>query len=129
MAASIASHPVVVETRRREKYDQLVAAKYGNGDTFGYAYSDGGTPTRIDGLGACTPRAPGSGQITAAGPNNAANVWNRRNLFTYTDNFQWQKGRHQITAGVWFQRLRDNENTASRRLGQASFASLQTTIS
>src|SRR5207302_3232936 len=29
-------------------------------------------------------------------------------------------------AGVWFQRLRDNENTASRRLGQASFASLQT---
>jgi hypothetical protein len=33
---------------------------------------------------------------------------------------------HQISAGVWFQRLRDNENTASRRLGQASFASLQT---
>ena len=29
-------------------------------------------------------------------------------------------------AGFWFQRVQDNENTASRRLGQASFASLQT---
>ncbi len=36
------------------------------------------------------------------------------------------KGRHQISAGVWFQRVQDNENTASRQLGQASFASLTT---
>ena len=36
------------------------------------------------------------------------------------------RGMHQISAGVWFQRLQDNENTASRRLGQASFASLTT---
>ena len=36
------------------------------------------------------------------------------------------KGIHQISAGVWFQRLQDNEDTASRQLGQASFASLQT---
>jgi hypothetical protein len=34
------------------------------------------------------------------------------------------KGRHQISAGVWFQRVQDNEDTASRQLGQASFASL-----
>src|SRR6185295_17457243 len=60
------------------------------------------------------------------GPNNAANVWNRRNLFTFTDNFQASKRNHQISAGVWFQKLQDNENTASRRLGQASFASLTT---
>ena len=39
---------------------------------------------------------------------------------------QFTRGRHQISAGVWFQRLLDNENTASRRLGQASFASLPT---
>jgi len=68
----------------------------------------------------------GGGSITPAGPNNASNVWNRRNLFTYTDGVQIIKGRHQISAGVWFQRVQDNENAASRQLGQASFASLQT---
>ncbi len=66
------------------------------------------------------------GTITSAGPSNAANVWNRRNLFTYTDGVQIIKGRQQITAGVWFQRIQDNEDAASRQLGQASFASLQT---
>jgi hypothetical protein len=66
------------------------------------------------------------GTITSAGPNNAANVWNRRNLFTYTDAVQIIKGRHHISAGVWFQPVQDNEDTASRQFGQASFASLQT---
>lgn len=66
------------------------------------------------------------GTITAAGPNNAAGVWNRRNLFTYTDNVQIIKGRQQITAGVWFQRVQENDSTASRQLGQAAFASLTT---
>ena len=55
--------------------------------------------------------------ITSAGPNNAAGVWNRRNLFTYTDGFQISKGMHQISVGVWFQRVQDNEDTASRQLG------------
>ena len=40
----------------------------------------------------------GAAAITSAGPNNAANVWNRRNLFTYTDTFRSRKGRHQISA-------------------------------
>ena len=39
----------------------------------------------------------GGGAITSAGPNNASNVWNRRNLFTYSDGVQIIKGRHQIT--------------------------------
>lgn len=68
----------------------------------------------------------GVAAITSAGPNNAAYVWNRRNLFTVTDTLQWNRGRHQVSAGFWLQRVQDNENTASRRLGQASFASLQT---
>lgn len=68
----------------------------------------------------------GASAITSAGPNNAANVWNRRNLFTYQDDFQWMKGIHQINVGVWFQPLQDNEDTASRQLGQASFTSLTT---
>jgi hypothetical protein len=68
----------------------------------------------------------GAAAITSAGPNNAANVWNRRNLFTLSDGLQVTKGKHQISAGVWFQRVRDNEDTASRTLGQATFATLQT---
>ena len=63
----------------------------------------------------------GIAAITSAGPNNAANVWNRRNLFTFTDTVHISKGRHQLSVGAWFQRLQDNEDTASRQLGQASF--------
>jgi hypothetical protein len=68
----------------------------------------------------------GLSAITSAGPNNAANSWNRRNLFTYQDDVQISKGIHQITFGGWLQRLRDNEDSASRQLGQATFASLTT---
>ena len=34
------------------------------------------------------------------------------------------RGMHQLSLGVWFQRLQDNEDSASRQLGQATFASL-----
>lgn len=68
----------------------------------------------------------GASAITSAGPNNAANVRNRRTLFTYQDDFQLTKGIHQFNFGVWLQPLRDNEDTASRQLGQASFTSLTT---
>ena len=67
-----------------------------------------------------------NGTITSAGPNNASSVWNHRNLFTYTDNLQISKGVHQISLGVWLQRLQDNEDTASRQFGQATFSSLTT---
>ncbi len=65
-----------------------------------------------------------NGTITSAGPNNASSVWNRRNLFTFTDNLQISRGIHQISLGIWLQPLQDNEDTASRQLGQASFGSL-----
>ena len=68
----------------------------------------------------------GGGSITAAGANNAANVWNRRNLFTYSDNVQGMSGIHQWSTGVWLQRVQDNQNGASRQLGQATFTSLTT---
>ncbi len=64
--------------------------------------------------------------ITSAGPNNAAGVWNRRNLYTISEDIAWSSGRHQITAGVEDQRLQDNEDSASRQLGQATFTSLTT---
>jgi hypothetical protein len=66
--------------------------------------------------------------ITSAGPNNAAGSWNRRNLFTYTDELQIVHGIHQFSAGVWIQPIRDNEDSASRQTGQATFASLTTLL-
>jgi hypothetical protein len=64
--------------------------------------------------------------ITSAGGNVNNGVWNRRNLFTYTDGVQITRGIHQISAGVWFQRLQNNDDTAPRRLGIASFGTLTT---
>lgn len=67
-----------------------------------------------------------NGSITSAGPNNAAGVWNRRNLYTVSDDVHWTHGVHQFSFGVWLQRMQDNENSASRRLGQATFSTLTT---
>jgi Carboxypeptidase regulatory-like domain/TonB-dependent Receptor Plug Domain len=89
------------------------------------SFVTGGGPGGIV-IGGGTTTSGGSTVITSAGPNNAANVWNRRNLFTEADDLRITKGIHQISAGVWIQRLRDNENTASRQLGQATFTSLAT---
>jgi hypothetical protein len=68
----------------------------------------------------------GSAALTSAGPNNAANVYNRRNLFTFADDIHAHKGRHQISYGVWYQRVQDNENGASRTTGVATFSTLAT---
>ena len=68
----------------------------------------------------------GSAAITAAGPNNASNVRSHRTLFTFGDTVHAVLGRHQLAAGVWFQRVRNNDDTVSTTLGQVNFASLQT---
>ncbi len=91
----------------------------------GLAFVTGGGPGGVV-IGGGVTTSAGSSVITSAGPNNASNVWNRRNLYTVNDTVEWIKGVHQISVGGWFQRVQDNENTASRRLGQASFTSLTT---
>ncbi|MGD0362760.1 MAG: carboxypeptidase-like regulatory domain-containing protein [Bryobacteraceae bacterium] len=100
--------------------DSSLPSSFPASDSFVNGLGPGGI---VIGGGVTTTAA---GAITSAGPNNAANVWSRRNLFTWTDSVQIVKGIHQIGAGVWFQRLQDNDDTASRQLGQASFASLTT---
>ena len=75
-------------------------------------------------IGGGVSTTAGTSTLTAAGPNNATNVSNRRNLFTYTDAVQINHGRHQLSAGIWFQRLRDNEDTASRQMGLATFSTM-----
>jgi len=61
--------------------------------------------------------------ITGFGNANS-DVWNRRNLFTYTDTLQIIRGSHQITSGIWLQKLQHNDHTASRTQGQATFGTL-----
>src|SRR5581483_7992985 len=61
----------------------------------------------------------GAAVVTPAGPNNASGVWNRRNLFTFTDDVQISKGTHQMSFGDCVQPLQDNDDTASCQLGQA----------
>ena len=93
----------------------------------GLDFVTGGGPGGIV-IGGGVTTSGGNATFTSAGPNNAANVWNRRNLYTVTDTFSLTRGIHQIDIGGWFQRLQDNENTASRRLGQATFTSLTTLL-
>jgi len=64
--------------------------------------------------------------LTSAGPNNAAGARNARNLFTFSDTLQVSRGMHQFSVGAWLQKIQDNEDTASRRLGVANFASVTT---
>ena len=78
----------------------------------------------VGGSAASNPTA----QLSLAGSNNGSNLDLARNLFTYEDRVSWTKGRHQFSFGVWFQRLRSNENLALSQYGQATFTSLQTLL-
>jgi carboxypeptidase family protein len=68
----------------------------------------------------------GSSAITVAGGSVASLQSAYRTPFTYQDGIQVVKGRHQISAGVWFQRLRSNEFNGRNRSGAATFTSLTT---
>ncbi len=78
----------------------------------------------VGGSAASNPAA----QISLAGSNNGSNLSMARNLFTYEDRVSFTKGRHQVSIGAWFQRLRSNENLALSQYGQATFTSLQTLL-
>ncbi len=68
----------------------------------------------------------GASQVTGAGGNVGSNNATTRNLFTFDDHIYYTRGRHQIEAGGWVQRLQSNDNLAQNQWGQASFASLTT---
>jgi len=67
----------------------------------------------------------GSSQIAQAGANVGSNNTTARNLFTLDDHVYWSRGRHQIEAGVWLQRIQSNDMLAQDQYGQASFSTLQ----
>jgi hypothetical protein len=66
----------------------------------------------------------GASQITQAGANTGSNNQAVRNLFTVDEHVFWSRGRHQLEAGVWLQRLQSNDNLAQNQYGQASFSTL-----
>ena len=76
----------------------------------------------VGGSAASNPTA----QLSLAGSNNGSNLDIARNLFTLEDRVAFTNGRHQLSVGAWFQRLRSNENLALSQYGQATFTSLQT---
>ncbi len=76
----------------------------------------------VGGSAASNPAAT----IALAGANNGSNLRVARNIFTYEDHVAVTKGRHQLSAGVWFQRLESNELLALSQYGQDTFTSLDT---
>ncbi len=73
--------------------------------------------------GSATPNTASS--ITTAGSNNGSHLFATRNLFTYQDQIAVIKGIHQISAGVWFQRVQANDELALGQYGQATFGNLE----
>jgi len=63
-------------------------------------------------------------QITLAGTNAGSNLTTARNLLTVDDHIYYSRGRHQLEAGAWLQRIQSNDNLAQNQYGQASFGSL-----
>jgi hypothetical protein len=66
----------------------------------------------------------GASQVTLAGANTGSNNQAVRNLFTVDEHVFWTRGRHQLEAGVWLQRLQSTDNLAQNQYGQASFSNL-----
>jgi Carboxypeptidase regulatory-like domain len=91
---------------------------------------DGGVPGWVGGapVGAVvisgSTASNGASQITLAGANTGSNNDAVRNLFTVDDHIYWTRGKHQIEAGVWLQRLQANDLLAQNQYGQASFSTI-----
>lgn len=79
----------------------------------------------VGGSQASNPQA----QLGLAGSNNGSNLHIARNLFTYTDQLTGTKGRHQWSAGLWFQRFQSNELIALSQYGQMTFTGLPAFLS
>jgi hypothetical protein len=63
-----------------------------------------------------------TGSVVGAGGNTR--LHGVRNLFTYSDDFQLTKGKHQFSFGAWFQPMQNNSAGATSQGGAVSFASL-----
>src|SRR5262249_32666921 len=97
-------------------------------------YFTGSTPVNVPGWVTGAPigaivigggtASNAASQITGAGTNVGSNLTSARNLFTYQDDVNFAHGIHNIQAGVWIQRIQNNDNMAQNQYGQASFGNL-----
>jgi hypothetical protein len=74
-------------------------------------------------VGGSTASNPAT-QLGLAGSNNGSNLTVARNFFTYEDQITLTRGRHQWSAGLWFQQFQSNETIALSQFGQISFPSV-----
>jgi len=79
----------------------------------------------VGGSAAANPAA----QVSQAGSNTGSNLNITRNLYTFQDDLTWTRGKHEISAGAWFQPLQSNEDLALTQFGQATFTGLQQFLS
>jgi hypothetical protein len=75
----------------------------------------------VGGSAAANPAA----QVSLAGSNTGNDLHIARNLYSYEDRVTLTRGRHDLTAGAWFQQLQANEDLALTQFGQATFTGLQ----
>ena len=69
------------------------------------------------------------GNTVLAGSGNQSPAMHfHRNLFTYSDDIQVVKGKHQISIGAWFQRIQQNDYDQLRGAGTATFSNLTTLL-
>ena len=94
-------------------YSPVALAGWVSGDPIGAIVISGSTASN------------GASQISQAGLNVGSNNTSARNLFTVDDHIYWSRGRHQVEAGVWLQRIQSNDLLAQDQYGQASFSTLQ----
>jgi hypothetical protein len=66
----------------------------------------------------------GASQITNGGTNAGSNLRADRNIFTATDQVTLTRGKHLLSAGVWFERLQSNDTLVQDQYGQESFTNL-----
>jgi hypothetical protein len=101
-------------------------------------YFNGYVPSSLSGVPGFVPGKPvgavvvgggttlnGASQITTAGTNAGSNLKVARNIFTYEDAVNWTHGVHQLSVGVWFERLQSNDTLVQDQNAQASFSTLQ----
>jgi hypothetical protein len=74
-------------------------------------------------VGGSTASNPAT-QLGLAGSNNGSNLTIARQFFTYEDQITLTRGRHQWSAGLWFQQFQSNETIALSQFGQISFPSV-----
>ncbi len=125
----------VLSGQEQHVFSSSVLNTFRAGFSRGAYYFTGETPVDVPGWVAGKPIGAlvvgggtalnGASQITGAGTNAGSNLTAVRNLFTTADHIYVTRGKHQVEAGFWLQRIQSNSDLAQDQYGQASFSSIK----